>query len=73
MKTYTLSYYDSLLKEMIEVKYRNTSYYALFFSLINEIEKFMKENGHAANISMLFQSCLLVDATSRRGTTSNQR
>ena len=26
-----------------------------------------------ANISTLFQRCLLVDATSRRGTTSNQR
>ena len=26
-----------------------------------------------ANISTLFQRCILVDATSRRGTTSNQR
>ena len=26
-----------------------------------------------ANISMLFQRCLLVDTTLRRGTTSNQR
>ena len=26
-----------------------------------------------ANISTLFQRCLLADATSRRGTTSNQR
>ena len=31
------------------------------------------ERTNPANISTLFQRCLLVDATSRRGTTSNQR
>ena len=31
------------------------------------------DRDHPANISTLFQCCLLVDTTSRRGTTSNQR
>ena len=55
-KTYTLSYYDSLVREMIklltmESNAENSSYCALFFTLINEMfDKFMKENGQIIKI-----------------------
>ena len=45
--------------------------------MVSTIDKKYKEmystGSNPANISMLFQGCRLVDTTSRRETTSNQR
>ena len=47
----------------------------MFFSEFCEFSKntFFKEHLYPANTSTLFQRCLLVDTTSRRGAKSNQR
>ena len=53
----------SLLSNTKVNQWKNTSDIISWFKNINNIP---------ANISTLFQRCLLVDATSRRGTMSNQ-